>query len=293
MPTRRQFLQQSALLSTGLMMNPTNIFEKPRKTAVGIQLYSLREEIEKDTKGVITRVAATGYKEVETYGLPLDGKLFGMPIKDFAKLLQQNKLTSPSGHYLPEKMLFENGDGDDVKILCEVANTIGHKYIVIPWMKEERRKTIDQYKKLADRINAAGEICKKANVQLAYHNHDFEFIQMEGATGYDVIMNNTEKDLVKLELDLYWVVKAGLNPVDLFKKQPGRFHMWHVKDMYKMDNTKNTEVGNGSINFKDIFAHAKLSGVKHYYVEQENNYVPNTAVSIQTSINYIKKNLLK
>ena len=106
-------------------------------------------------------------------------------------------------------------------------------------------------------------------------------------------MNETDKGLLKLELDLYWVVRAGFNPVDLFKKQPGRFPMVHIKDMDKVDRTKNTEIGNGSINFKKIMANAKLGGIKHYYVEHENNYAPDTIGSIQKSYAYIRKNLLK
>ncbi len=291
MNARRNFLKQSALLTTGLAMNPSELLKT--QTKIGIQLYSLRADIVKDVKGVISKVAAAGYKEVETFGLSKEQQFFGLSVKEFGQLLKANNLTSPSGHYLPAKMLYENGDGDDVKKLCEVGQTLGQQYIVIPHLAEERRKTIDQYKTLAERMNKAGEICKKANLQLAYHNHDFEFLQIDGQRGYDIFMNETDKNLVKLELDLYWVVRAGLDPVDLFKKQPGRFPMVHVKDMDKVDRTKNTEVGNGSIDFKKILANSKLAGIKHYYVEHENNYVPDTIGSIQKSYAYIRKNLLK
>ena len=291
MNARRNFLKQSALLSTGLAMNPTEFLKT--STKIGIQLYTLRDAIAKDVKTVIGQVAAAGYKEVETFGLSNDQQFFGLSVKEFGQLLKANNLTSPSGHYMPAKMLFENGDGDDVKMLCDVGHTLGHKYIVIPYLEEPRRKTIDQYKELAERMNKAGEICKKANLQLAYHNHDFEFLQIDGQRGYDILMNNTDKSLMKLELDLYWVVRAGLDPIALFKKQPGRFPMVHVKDMDKADRTLNTEIGNGSINFKKILASAAIGGVKHFYLEQENNYVPDTVSSIQKSYSYIRKNLLK
>jgi sugar phosphate isomerase/epimerase len=291
MNTRRNFIKQSGLITAGLMMNPSDLLKKQKN--VGIQLYSVRDEIFKDPKGVIKKIATAGYSEVEMFGLNAENKFYGLTVKEFAQLLKDNKLKSPSGHYAPENFLFENGNGDDVKNFCEVGNTLGNKYIIIPWMKEERRKTIDQYKVLAERINKAGEICKKANLQLAYHNHDFEFADMNGQHGYDVLLNNTDKDLVKMEMDIYWVVRAGYDPIELFKKHPGRFHLWHVKDMDKADRTKNTEVGNGTVDFKTIFANAKLSGVKHYMVEQENNYKPDIFGSIKTSCGYTKTSLLK
>lgn len=291
MNARRNFLKQSAILTSGFAMTPSDLFLT--QTKIGLQLYTLRDDIAKDVKGVIGKVAAAGYKEVETFGLSKEQKFFGLSVKEFGQLLKANNLTTPSGHYMPSEMLFENGNGDDVKKLCDVGNTLGHKYIVIPYLEAGRRKSIDQYKALAERMNKAGEICKKANLQLAYHNHDFEFLEIDGQRGYDVFMNETDKGLLKLELDLYWVVRAGLNPVDLFKKQPGRFPMVHIKDMDKVDRTKNTEIGNGSINFKKIMANAKLGGIKHYYVEHENNYAPDTIGSIQKSYAYIRKNLLK
>lgn len=291
MNTRRNFIKQSGLITAGLMMNPSDLLKKQKN--VGIQLYSVRDEIFKDPRGVIKKIAVAGYSEVEMFGLSAENKFYGLTVKEFAQLLKDNKLKSPSGHYAPENFLFENGNGDDVKNFCEVGNTLGNKYIIIPWMKEERRKTIDQYKALAERINKAGEICKKANLQLAYHNHDFEFADMNGQHGYDILLNNTDKELVKMEMDIYWVVRAGYDPIELFKKHPGRFHLWHVKDMDKADRTKNTEVGNGTVDFKTIFANAKLSGVKHYMVEQENNYKPDIFSSIKTSCSYTKTSLLK
>lgn len=291
MNARRNFLKQSALLTTGLALNPSEFLKS--QTKIGIQLYTLRDDIAKDVKGVIGKVAAAGYKEVETFGLTRNEQFFGLSVKEFGQLLKDNNLTSPSGHYLPAKMLFEKGDGDDVKKLCDVGHVLGHQYIVIPHLAEERRKTIDQYKALAERMNKAGEICKKANLQLAYHNHDFEFLLIDGQKGYDIFMNDTDKDLLKLELDLYWAIRAGFDPLDLFNKQQGRFPMVHIKDMDKTDKTKNTEIGNGSIDFKRIIASSALAGIKHYYLEQENNYVPDTITSIQHSFSFMKKNLLK
>ena len=289
MNNRRNFLKTSGLLTAGLFINPSELLKTKR--AAGIQLYTLRELIVKDPTSVINKVAMAGFKEVEMYGLSAEQRFFGLSVKDFASLLKQNNLKSPSGHYMPEKFLFENGSVDEVKKLCDVGQMMGHQYIVIPWMAEERRKTIDQYKRLAERINKAGEICKTANMQLAYHNHDFEFFDIKGQKGYDILLKETDANLVKMEMDIYWVISAGYNPVDLFKANPGRFPMLHVKDMDKINKKMNTEIGNGSIDFKKIFKFAKLAGVKHYYVEQENNYKPDIISSINTSSDYFRKRL--
>ncbi len=290
MTSRRTFLKTSGLLTAGLMLQPSDLMKMRGKA--GIQLYSLRDIIGKDPKTVIGQVAQAGYKEVEMYGLTADTKFFGMTVPEFANLLKANKLTSPSGHYAPEKFLFDNGNGDDVKRLCDVGHQMGHEYIVIPYLTEDRRKTIEQYKVLAARINLAGKIVKESGLQLAYHNHDFEFADHNGQKGYDVLLKSTDPDLLKMESDLYWIVRAGYDPIDLFKANPGRFPMWHVKDMDKLDRTKNTEVGNGSIDFKNIFKYVQLAGAKHFYMEQENNYKPDFIGSVSASSKYMKKKLL-
>ncbi len=288
---RRSFIRQSLTMSAAMFVMPDAVFAKEQK--IGIQLYTLRDAIGKNLPGVLSQIAKAGYHEVEMFGLSADNKFFGHTVKQTFDLLKQNNLSIPSGHYMPEKFLFENGNGDDVKNLCDVANGLNHRYIIIPWMSEEKRNSIDKYKALAERINKAGEICKRANLQLAYHNHDFEFADFNGEHGYNILLKNTDSNLVKMEMDLYWVVRAGYDPITLFKNNPKRFHLLHVKDMNKNDKTQNTEVGNGSLNFKSIFAHAKMVGVKHYIVEQENNYVPDYYGSIAASNKYVKKMLKK
>lgn len=286
---RRKFLKNTAILSAGYMA--LSGFSAPPKKKIGLQLYSLRDIIAKDVAAVLGQVAKAGYSEVEMFGLTKENTFFGKQVHEIAALLKQNNLTSPSGHYMPDAFLFNNGNGDDVKNLCNVAHQLGNKYIIVPWLSEEKRKTIDQYKKLAERLNQAGEICKRENLQLAYHNHDFEFADINGENGYQILLSNTGKDLLKMELDLYWVVRAGHDPVALFNANPGRFHLWHVKDMNKNDKSQNTEVGNGLVDFKKIFDAASKAGVKHFIVEQENNYVPDHFGSIAASHKYVKKML--
>lgn len=290
MQNRRRFLINSSLVSAGILLSSCQFGSSSKKA--GIQLYTLRDLIGKDVKATIASIAAAGYEEVEMFGLSTSNQFFGLSVKDFASLMQQHELSSPSGHYAPEKFLFENGPDDEVKQLCDVAHIMGHKYIVIPWLKEERRKTIDQYKQLAARISKAAIICKAEGIQLAYHNHDFEFADISGQKGYDILLKETDPAMLQMELDLYWVVRAGYDPIEIFKANPGRFPMLHVKDMDKVDGSKNTEVGNGSIDFKKIFEHANKAGVKHYYVEQENNYQPDILGSIKTSSEFLRKKLL-
>lgn len=270
---------------------PKLAFENTPK--IGLQLYTLRDIIAKDVPGVFSQISKAGYGELEMFGLAGGNTFFGHSVKKIAELLKEYNLTSPSGHYMPEDFLFKNGNGDDVKNLCDVAHELGNQYIIIPWLSEEKRKNIDQYKALAERLNKAGEIVKKANLQLAYHNHDFEFADFNGEHGYDILLNKTDSDLLKMEMDLYWVVRAGYDPIALFKSNPGRFLLWHVKDMSKTDKTLNTEICNGVLDFKNIFKSAKLAGVKHFIVEQETNYVPDYIGSITTSNKEVKKLLRK
>jgi sugar phosphate isomerase/epimerase len=144
---------------------------------------------------------------------------------------------------------------------------------------------------VAEQLNKAGEGCKRNGIQLCYHNHDFEFVAQENKHPYEVLLNDTDKNLVKMELDLYWVTKAGHDPVTLFNQHPGRFPLWHVKDMDKSAEHSFTEVGNGTINFKNIFKHADKAGLKYFFVEQDKT--PGSPFdSITQSISYIKKNLI-
>lgn len=286
--TRRNFILQTSILSVGLMACPRSILSKHE---VGIQLWTLRDLLKAGkVPEVIKNIAAAGYKQLEIFGLT-DGKLFGLSVAEFGKIAKDNGLSIPSGHYNLDDFLFKNGNGDDVKKTCDVVKQLGGKYLTIPWLSEEKRASIEQYRALADRINKAGEICKANNVQLAYHNHDFEFKSFNGETGYDVILKNTDAALVKMEMDIYWVVFANVDPVKLFNDNPGRFHLLHVKDMSKTNRAENTEVGNGQIDFKSIVAAMSKADVKHFFVEQENNYKPDVYGSIKTSFNNVKQYL--
>lgn len=288
MITRRNFLINSSILATGTMLGVKAMaLNGFNKNTIGLQLYSLRDEIPVSLEAVFKKIAAAGYNSVEMYGFNSKENFFKKSPKEIAALLKNNNLITPSGHYQLE--LFENNASQTI----EAALCLGHKYIVIPWLPESVRKTKDDYKVIAEKVNKAALLCKQQNIKLAYHNHDFEFNKFEdGSCGFEVLINDTDKTLVNFELDLFWVVSAGLNPIDLFKQHPGRFKMWHVKDMDKTHSKLNTEIGTGSIDFKPIFANAKLSGLEYFYVEQENFSMPSSE-SIAKSIAFVKKNLLK
>lgn len=282
MSTRRSFLKQTSLLTVAAFVDPSFLANQHK---IGVQLYTLRDQISKDPKGIIQKVAALGYNEVESFGYN-DGKYFGLTATEFATLLKQNNLTHPSGHYMLTA-LSNNWD----KAIAD-AKIAGQKYMVLAYLLDTERKTIDDYKKIAVQINKAAEACKKAGIQFAYHNHDFEFIDMGGQHGYDIFLKETDADLVKFELDLFWIAKAGKDPVEMFKQHPGRFPLWHVKDMDNTEKKSFTEVGSGVIDFKKIFAASKTAGMKHFFVEQD--VCPGPPLeSIEKSIKYLKSNIIK
>lgn len=293
MSTRRTFLKQASLLTPAAMLLPDFLLADKKNRAVGIQLYTLRELVAKDPRAVLQEVAAAGYKEVELYGFG-GGKFFGIPVAELATYMNGLGLSVPSGHYMPVKFLFTDEDAGKAELdeHIQAAVTMKSSYLTIPWLPPDKRSNLDDYKKIGAKLNIAGEACKKAGIQLAYHNHDFEFASHGGQTGFDVMTSSTDADLVKWELDLYWVVFAGLDPVQLFSNLKGRVPMWHVKDMDKTNRAQNTEIGNGTIDWKRIFKAAKTSGMKHFFVEQENNYVPDHLKSVQQSISYIKASLI-
>ena len=172
------------------------------------------------------------------------------------------------------------------------ALTLKQEYITWPWLNPELR-TIEKFKLLAEKLNSIGEQIKKANLQLAYHNHGFEFEEQNGAIGYDIILGETDSDLVKMEMDIYWFAHSSKLPAHhYFEQYPTRFPLLHFKDMDKNDREPHTVLGEGSIDFKPYVANYKLAGVKHIMVEQGNNYVPNAFDCIGRSAKYMRQKLM-
>jgi len=293
MTTRRTFIKSTSLLSAAFLMNPAEF--KRKKSLIGLQLYTVRDDMQKDPPGTLAKVAAIGYNSVEGATYTGTKKFYGLSPSDFSKLLKSNGLTMPSGHYrlgeVKEKDEIVKGTMlHDWDKAVDDAAEVGLKYMVCAWLADEERGNLDHYKYVADQLNIAGERCKKAGIQMCYHNHDFEFVKQNDKYPYDILLG-ADKDLVKMEMDIYWVTKAGMDPIDLFNKNPGRFPLLHLKDMDATPEHAFTEVGNGTINFKNILANSKKGGLKYFFVEQDK--CPGSPFdSIAKSISYIKKNLV-
>jgi sugar phosphate isomerase/epimerase len=292
MTTRRSFLKKTTLASAAFFISPSFY----RSSYIGLQLYTVRDAMQQDPNATLARVAQIGYNSVEGATYTGSEKFYGMDPKTFAGVLKQNGLIMPSSHY---RLGLEKTNGADTEgtILHDWERAVDDaaaadvKYMVCAYLSAQERGGIDHYKELAEQFNKAAERCRKANIQFCYHNHDFEFVTENGQMPYHILLDNTDSELVKMELDLYWVTKAGHDPIELFSKHPGRFPLWHVKDMDSTPQHSFTEVGSGTIDFKKIFKDADKAGLKYFFVEQDK--CPGSPFdSISKSYNYIRKNLV-
>ena len=278
---RRLFLSNACAGALGgLCLTKSNLMasiaDKRKLSKIGLQLYTVRRELEKDFEGTLARVAALGFSEVEFAGY------FNRTPQQVKSTLAKNNLTAPSVHVLPAVLR------SNLEQTIDAAKTIGHQYVVCAYLLPEDRKSLDDYRRLVDLFNDAGRRLKKAGLQFCYHNHDFEFTPIDGKIPYDLILAGTDPKTVKMELDLYWITKAGQSPAKYFSTYPGRFPLVHVKDMDATPKRFFTEVGHGTINFKEIFADSDKAGIKHYFVEQDET--PGSPfASIKMSIDYLKQ----
>lgn len=256
--------------------------KKPAKKDVGIQLYSVRDDMKTDVKGTVEKVGAMGYTFVETAGYG-EGKFYQMEPADFKALVEANGMnfvSSHTGQDLPDSTKW-----DETMAwwdTCIAAHkTAGVSYIVQPWMGKEGYASLAGLKKYCDYFNAVGEKCNAAGIRFGYHNHDAEFKDLEGQVIYDFMLQNTDPAKVMFQLDLYWITVGGKNPIDYFNAYPGRFELWHVKDKAELGG-KDTK-----IDFKPIFENAEKSGMKKFIVEvEEYNFTP--IESIQKSLEFLQ-----
>ncbi len=290
MINRRTFLTHAGLVSAGVLIKPNLLSAAIDSKQIGLQLFTLRDELPKDVKGVIAKIAKAGYKEVETFGFDKKTGYWGLTSKEFSTLLKSHGLSTPSGHYGLNEF-FGSGKTDDLKAYIDVAHVTGQSYIVVPSLAEEFIKTAKDFKTVAEKMNKAAGICKAEGLKLGYHNHNFEWKPEGGTTFYQTLLKYTDPALVHMEMDIFWVVRAGQDPVELFKNHPGRFFAVHVKDRDKTNTDKNTEIGKGSIDFKKILPKAKAAGVKHFIMEQENFINIDPYKSITESCAYIKNSV--
>lgn len=314
MNSRRKFLQQSTALVLGGLTLPrlagaVSGSPKPHRP-IGLQLYTLGDLMIKDPKGTLQKLAAIGYRELESAGSQ-KGNFYGFKPKELAAMAREAGLHWRSAHVggapftMDQVMRMAKNAADSARVkammerfknmpkslnlkenyqeLADDAAEGGLSYLVCSSIPVH---TLDEIKTAVEVFSRAGEACKKVGVQFAYHNHTTEFDEVEGHRPFDYILSNTDKNLVKMELDLAWATKAGQDPVALFSQHPGRFPLWHVKDLDK--NTKNpTEVGNGYIDFKRIFDNAGKSGMKYFFVEQDG--APKPIEDVTISYNNLKR----
>lgn len=278
---RRTFVK-SAMMAGAVSMMPMPLFLEKGKKRVGVQLWSVRDDMGKDPRGTLKELARMGYRDVEGFGYN-EGKFFGLSAADFGKALMDNNLKMPSIHGMVTGKSFNEKTGqfdDAFKKMVDDCASIGVKYVIAPWMVDEDRATPS---KIANVFNRAGEYVKMKGMKFGYHNHDFEFKNVDGKPLYQHLLDNTDKKLVIFEMDMYWVVFAQQDPVDWFKRYAGRFELVHVKDLAKTEKRESVEVGDGSIDFKSMFVHAKKAGVKHYVVELE-HYVTTPMKGVEKSL---------
>jgi len=315
MTNRRKFLQQSGAFALGGLLLPrigqsASLFDVKPKFPAGLQLYTLGDLMTTDPKGTLKKLAAIGYRELESAGSQ-KGNYYGFTPKEFGAMVKDAGMHWRSAHvggvaFTLERVLkmaktaedstrirqmmerFKDAPkslnlSENYQQLADDAAAGGVGYLVCSSIPVS---TMDEMKIAVEVFSKAGEACKKNGVQFAYHNHQSEFDEIEGQRPFDYILNNTDKDQVKMELDLAWATKAKQDPVELFKLHPGRYPLWHAKDLDK--TTLNpAEVGTGVVDFKRIFDNAKLSGMKYFFVEQDG--APRPIENVTNSYNNIMK----
>jgi sugar phosphate isomerase/epimerase len=253
---------------------------------LGVQLYTVRDLMEKDFEGTLAKVAQIGYKEVEFAGY------FKQSPQAVKAILARHGLVSPSTHIDYASL------GDGFPRVVEASQTIGHRYIVNPWIDEEMRKQPDVWKRVAATFNRAGAITKTAGIQFAYHNHHFEFVPAGGTMPFELLLKECDPDLVKMELDLCWITVARQDPLTYFQRYPGRFPLVHVKGLKQIPEgaapvpfeqaiPNITDVGSSDIiDWRRIFAKADQAGIRHYFVEHDQP--PSPLDSLRASARYLQ-----
>lgn len=278
MNSRRNFLKASGALAVGSMLLPkfSAAGNLNASKDAGLQLYTVRKEMLEDNVGTLKKIASLGYKEIESAGSE-KGSYYGFKPSEIKKITKDLGMTLRSGHVHYD---------DKWQQTIDDAVESGQEYLIVSVMPT-KGQTIDNYKAVADVFNKAGEACKKSNIIFGYHNHDSEFEKDNGKVLYDVLLENTHPEFVKMEMDLGWVIVTGNDPLAYFEKYPGRFPLWHLKDM-DMKEKHSVEFGKGGLDIKKILQNAKKAGMKYFFVEQE-EYSGTAFDCLKYNIDYLKK----
>lgn len=274
--TRREFTVESLTAALGalpLMGMTTRLAASPPRFPLGIQLYTLRDLLQKDLDGTLTKLAGLGCQEVEFAGT------YGHPASEVRAILDRLKLTAPSGHCDLTAV-----QGEKLTQTIETARTLGHRYVTVAWIPDDLR-TVEGYTRVAQIFNTAGAALRKAGFRLAYHNHDFEFQPLGTGCGFDILLDRTEPKNLSMELDLFWIRRARRDALEYFHRHRGRFSMVHVKDM-AADGAM-VDVGAGVMNWAELLDAARKAGVKHAFVEHDEPKDP--LAFAQTSFGYMRR----
>jgi len=277
---RRRFIKTTIAGAAATMIMPS--MACPGNTRMtGLILYTVRNEMNKNPEGTLDKVAEIGYNWIEAASYA-DGKFYGRKPSEFKKMVKSRGMKLISSH----NGLNENNLDEVIGAAAEA----GLEYLVIPSLPHHMLKSVDGMKEASDFMNHAGEKCRESGMKLGFHNHTVEFEPVNGLIPMEVFLNNTDPDLVMFELDLAWITKSGNDPVDYFKRFPGRFELLHVKDL--SEKKEDTTLGEGIIDFKPIFAEVETAGMKYFFVEQDNCRTHTPLESIEISRNYLLENVL-
>jgi len=277
--SRRTFLKNSGLTIAGAYLLPSVLNNKSDNSIVGIQLYSVRDDMKKDPSGTLKKLASIGYKYVEHAGY-YNGKFYGYSAEDFKKLLRDTGLKMDSGHTFLGSRQWDkskNDFTDEWKQTIKDAVAVGMKYVISPGVDESLCKTREDFNHYMNMFDKTGELCKKAGIHFAYHNESYEFNHsLDGTVIYDLILQSTNKNLVAQQIDIGNMYEPGGRAMNYLKKYPGRFLLMHVKDELKRDTPgqngnvyESTILSKGVMPVKKIVDYARKTGTKYFIIEQE------------------------
>lgn len=319
---RRKFLKTASLGLSAALISPYLLQSCESSSSdgspfhnLGIQLYTVRDLLAVDPVLTLKNIHKLGFKHVETFGLA-EGTFWGLSPAELKNVLKENKLSTYSGHYdLSDYLDREKGSTDHIERYIEIAHELGQKYIIAPIPPIEKVNDLqpEDYQFMAEQLNKLGEMSEKAGIKAGYHNHHWELKTFgNGTKGLDILLAFTEPDLVDFQLDIFWLEKAGYSALSYFDKYPGRFGLWHIKDMDRnyadplfgeepkelsmeelANEIKFAEVGSGAINYSNIAEEADKSGLKYAFLEQDEIYMDDKFASLKKSYDYIQKNLVR
>ena len=285
---RREFVQHTVATGALCYADPTQ-FINMNKKHIGVQLWSVRDAADKDPAGVLERLAAMGYPEVEGHQYT-DGKFYSFTPLEFKSVLKNAGICMTSAHTGIDLHHWNNSTKSLATLAYKTIEdhaAIGVKQLICPWVNEEWRKA-ENLPALCEILNAFGHACKKEGIQFGYHNHDFEFRKIDGVAMLDHLMNKTDPEYVIMQLDLYWVAYAKEDPAYWINHLNDRIHSYHVKDMAESSKRETIEVGEGVIDFVSLFRLPPSKNVKYYIVELE-DYKTNSMQGVETSLSNLKK----